>query len=306
MLTSVISDFYQAWKRERQQRRLTRTERIPPKKVRTQDNASASWRIFGRDCDLQRNFDVAVVMPTVLRSSVQEAVKSVFAQSRSIRIQLLIGIDVPLENDGVLVRLLQSSPANVTSIIFYPGYSTSVRHGGVHLAKDGGSLRSVLTHLANARRIAYLDDDNRWHEDHLQAMFAAMEGKDWAYTLRWFVHPQTRQPVCQDIWESLGPGQGIYTQKFGGWVDPNCLMFDKIACEGAVRWWCIPLFGDEKGMSADRRVYDFLQRHGEPGRTNVPTVYYTLQPDDSMHPTRLGLMGDAYAQAERLTAGLPG
>ena len=44
--------------------------------------------------DLQTSFDVAVVMPTLLRPSLKRAVESVFAQDVRGRVQILIGVDV--------------------------------------------------------------------------------------------------------------------------------------------------------------------------------------------------------------------
>ncbi len=297
MLGSVLSDLHQAWRRRRDAARMNRARSAGGPDSTSM--ASVGWRVFGGTENLQDGFDVAVVMPTILRPTVLAAVQSVFDQSATIRVQLLVGIDAALDSDRHLVDLLRRTPPHVTSFLFYPGYSTSVRHGGPQLARDGGSLRSALTYLANARRVAYLDDDNWWHPDHLGSMLEAIEGHDWAYALRWFVHHPSRAPLCPDIWESVGPGEGVWADRFGGWVDPNCLMLDKIACDGAVRWWCTPLTGDVKGMSGDRRVYDYLQHQGPPGSTGRPTVFYTLQPDDLMHPTRVDLMGAAYSEADR-------
>lgn len=298
MLSSVLSDLFRSW-RERRRMQSFATARVPIPPTTSSRSMAPGWQIFGDTNALQAPFDVAVVMPTILRPTVLQAVESVFAQSKDLRIQLLLGVDAPLGDSERLLQLLRRAPSHVTSCLFYPGYSTSVRHGGVHASRDGGSLRSILTYIANARRVAYLDDDNWWHREHLQTMVAAITGHDWAYALRWFVHPETREPVTQDVWESVGPGRGVYEERFGGWVDPNCLMIDKIACEGAVRWWCIPLWGDEKAMSADRRVYDYLQRHGEPGCTDAATVYYLLDPHDLMHANRMELIGEAYERAGR-------
>lgn len=311
MLGSVIADIVRGYRQqrahERERRRLRDVESHPnglltnyaAGEMRHAAAADAGWSIFGH-AERQEPFDVAVIMPTVVRPSVLDAVRSIFRQSaRSIRIQLLIGVDAVQGDLEQLRALLRSSPQHVTSFLFYPGYSTSVRHGGVHPARDGGTLRSTLTYLANARYVAYLDDDNWWHEDHLRYLLDAIRGNHWAFSLRWYVHPDSREAVCEDRWESIGPGAGIYLEKFGGWVDPNCLMFDKLACEPAIRLWSIPLPGDQKAMSADRHVYDYLQRRGEPGRTGVPTVYYTLQSNDAMHSARLRFMGDAYLRAGR-------
>jgi hypothetical protein len=145
--------------------------------------------------DLQRPLDIAVVMPTLLRPTLLDAVRSVYAQSVDGRIQILIGIDKPEGDPAVIDAVVAERPSHCVVTIFYPGYSTSVRHGGLHPARDGGTLRTVMFYLANARHVALLDDDNWWHPDHLRHLRAAIEGRDWAYALRWYVHPATRRPI---------------------------------------------------------------------------------------------------------------
>jgi hypothetical protein len=203
--------------------------------------------------DLQQPLDAAVVMPTLLRPTLLEAVRSIYAQSFQGRIQILIGIDKPEGDPAILDACLAERPPNCVVTLFYPGYSTSVRHGGLHPARDGGTLRSVLLYLANARRVALLDDDNWWHPDHLTHLSAALAGHDWAYALRWFVHPATRRPICIDEWESIGPDQGFFRRQSGGWVDPNCLMLDKLACEPVIRCWSAPPPTDLDGLTPGRR-----------------------------------------------------
>jgi len=46
--------------------------------------------------------------------------------------------------------------------------------------------------------------------------------------LRWFVHPQSRRSICVDQWETVGPERGIFQERFGGFVDPSCLMLNKV------------------------------------------------------------------------------
>ena len=274
-----------------------RTEPAAAPRAATGDRPVTGWQHFGRNVDLQATFDVAVVMPTVGRESILDAVRSVYAQQDVGRIQLLIGVDVPRGDFGRLRQLLEAAPDHVTPCLFYPGYSTSQRHGGLHPAGDGGVLRSVLSYLANARYLAYLDDDNWWAPRHLSSLLGAVQGRKWAFSLRWFVHPESRQPVCVDDWESVGPGRGVFLRKFGGWVDPNCIMIDKLACEPVLRWWSIPLPGSAARMGADRHVYDWLQKHGPPGETSAASVFYFMQPRDVLHPQRLDRMGPCYAAA---------
>lgn len=296
MLKEVLAEVFHAYRQSKQSpssRGASQSAEVCAP-AESSNQLEQCWRVFGPKYDPSWPFDVAVVTPTVGRSTVLDAVASVFAQAETLRIQLLIGVDAPIAPFGDLIRRLESGPPNVTSYLFYPGYSTSVRHGGLHPARDGGVLRSVLTYLANAQYVAYLDDDNWWDAEHLQSLLGAIAGKSWAFSHRWFIHPVTRKVVCEDTWESVGPGKGLFRERFGGWVDPNCLLLDKMSCEPVIRWWSIPLAGDAKAMSADRNVYDFLQKHGPPGEVPRPTVFYAMQSDDAIHAHRLGVMGELY------------
>jgi|GEM_PF-1604755 len=230
--------------------------------------------------------DVAVVIPTVGRSTLERAVRSVYNQAFPGTIQILLGIDVRPAADS-FDALIADAPSNCTVTVFDPGYSTSVRHGGVHAARDGGALRTILSYAAHSRLVAYLDDDNWWAPDHLSSLTAAVAGRGWAYSLRWYVDPDSATPLCIDRWESLGPDAGCYREQYGGFVDANCLLIDKTVCEPTLRLWCHPLPGDKKGMSSDRSVLGDLRQRGPAGSTGRATVFYTLNPTDVMHPRRL-------------------
>jgi hypothetical protein len=246
---------------------------------------------------LQEPAAVAVVIPTILRPSLIRALTSVFAQDFGGRIHVLIGIDAPQGEMEMLDATCRVAPPHCIVQALYPGYSTSVRHNGQWAARDGGALRTILSYLANAPLIAYLDDDNWWGPRHLASLARAIDPVDWAFSLRWFVHPETAAPVCVDQWESVGPDAGIYRTRFNGFVDPNCLMIKTEACAAAIPWWTVPLQGDPKGMSADRHVFDYLRRHHKSACTGEASAFYVVDPADSMHPTRLQLMGDAYRDA---------
>ena len=284
MLLSVLKDLW------RVARASSSRGSVEPPSVRSSPVLPPVWAVYGDYAALQQGFDAAVIMPTVGRPSLGEAVQSVYEQAFDGRIQLLIGVDAPLGSFEEHELLFAAAPPNVTVCFYYPGYSTSVRHGGLHPARDGGVLRAVLTYMAHSRYVAYLDDDNRWNPLHLQSLLSAIQGRDWAYADRWFLHQDSREVACADDWESVGPGRGVFADMNGGWVDPNCLMFDKLACEPVIRWWTIPLSGDRKAMSADRHVYNYLQQKSAPSATGLITTYYALQPDDGMHPFRLEMM----------------
>ena len=248
---------------------------------------------------LQTPFDTAVVMPSVLRPSIADALRSVFVQAFPGRIQVLVGIDrsgdAAPPDLGVVEAAAREMPGHCALLVFYPGYSTSVRHGGLSPARDGGALRAIMTHLANARCVAYLDDDNAWTPDHLFRLRRALDeaDADYAFSLRWFVHHQSGRAVAIDAWESVGPERGIFAERMGGFVDPNTLMIDRDRCREAIVAWTTPLPGDPKAMSADRMVFARLRSMRGIG-TGQATALYRLDPEDDMHPVRLRLMGGAY------------
>jgi hypothetical protein len=239
------------------------------------------------DPTVQTPFDAAVVIPSILRPTLPRAVESVFRQRFPGRIQVLVGIDRAIGDRAMLDGLRRDCPAHCALTILDLGYSTSSRHGGLYPGASGGALRTILSYAANSRAVAYLDDDNWFGKDHLRTLRDAMAGRDWAFSQRWYVEQGTGTPLCVDEWESVGPGAGVFRERFGGFVDPNCLMIDKVACEPALRWWCFPLRGDPRAMSEDRLVFDYLMRHHPWGATGRATSFYEIQPEDGMHPYRL-------------------
>lgn len=272
----------------------------PPGSVTDPEDGTPYFRTYvgGSVGAMQQPFDIAVVMPTVLRQSIVDAIGSVFAQNFPGRVQLLIGVDAPVGAFEIVERACRAVPPRHAVHVFYPGYSTSRRHGGVHYSWDGGSLRTMLSYLANSRHVAYLDDDNWYAADHLASMHEALKGNDWAYSRRWYVHPASRRPICEDEWEAIGPVPGGTEVDDAGWVDPNCLAIDKVACEAVLRWWSIPLRNSSTATDADRNVFRTLRTEFRGRGTGQATVFYMLSESDRFrHPFRLRKIG-----AERYAA----
>jgi hypothetical protein len=254
------------------------------------------------DTNLQAPMDAAVVIPTVLRPSLRQALESIFAQAFSGRIHVLIGIDQMAGDITMIDQICASRPSHCAVQVFWPGYSTSVRHGGLTPPGDGGALRAILSYLANSPYVAYLDDDNWWAPRHLSDLRRAIDNADWAFSLRWYVHPFSRRPICVDIWESLGPGQGLYKEQFGGFVDPSSLMINKLACPSAPQKWNVAL--KEDPMGADRYVFQYLSRHHQACGTGRPTSFYTLNPYDPLHSLRVQYLGSNYDEAGKIWGAL--
>lgn len=238
--------------------------------------------------DSQTPFDAAVVMTTTGRASLIRAARSVFAQTSKGRIQLLIGMDKAVHGPMPYAELHAECPAHCHVTLLDLGYSTSSRHGGLYRAHDGGALRTILTYAANSRYVCYLDDDNWMAEAHISTLLCAIDNNDWAYSYRWFVDPETATPLCVDEWESIGPDRGYFNYDFGGWVDPNSLMIDKLRCQRAIDLWTAPLPRDVTRMSADRNVFAALRANHRCAATGLATSFYVISPTDVLHERRMG------------------
>jgi hypothetical protein len=104
--------------------------------------------------DIQKPFDAAVVVATVLRPSLIRAVRSVFRQDLNGRIQVLIGIDKHLGGLEAIELLRQECPDHICLTVIDLGYSTSIRHGGIYPTRYGGGIRTILSYAANSNLVA--------------------------------------------------------------------------------------------------------------------------------------------------------
>jgi hypothetical protein len=223
---------------------------------------------------LQPPFDAAIVMTTVARPSIQQAIRSVFAQRFEGRIQILVGIDRWQGERALIDGLLAECPSHVAITVLDLGYSTSKRNGGLYPSHYGGALKTILSYAANSRYVGYLDDDNWYAPEHLATMREAIEGKVWAYSLRHFVERTSGAYICPDTWESMGPGRGVYAKAQGGFVDTNQYLIDAQACYDVFPEWAMTRF--DGGTGGDRQVMKRLL--DRPWGTNgAHTVYYRAQ-----------------------------
>lgn len=248
---------------------------------------------FSNDGDDQAQAAVAVVMPTVIRAELIEAVQSVFDQDFPGKIQILIGVDKAIDSLDDLYALLERRPPNISCLVLNLPYSTSRRHGGPHNPVDGGSLRAVLSLMANARHVAYLDDDNTWRRGHLSGLIAAVEGKAWAYSYRMLIDQVSRQEISVDRWDSVGPGRGRF-RDVGGFVDTNCIIVDKVsAVQLLARWATTP--DGAMASTADRNFYRSIC--GLPhGVVSAVTVNYLVRPSNLI----MGFVGKTMSFEEQL------
>ncbi|WP_051977454.1 glycosyltransferase [Necropsobacter rosorum] len=229
--------------------------------------------------------DIAVVVPTVCRRSLLRAVTSVYRQDFKGRIQILVGVDKDLTGKSAEFRqaLEQALPDNCALLWFDPGYSTSVRHGGVHKCTFGGSLRTVLSFAADSPLVMYLDDDDWLAPQHCRLIVQAIEHKTWAFSYCIYANGNKGVGLCPDYLESVGPGKGVFVEQ-GGFVRPSGMLINKLEAADILHLWADS--PNENGDAEDRLIFEKLA-HRPYGETGMPTVYYALDPRDGMHARRL-------------------
>lgn len=235
-----------------------------------------------------QQFDIAVIIPTICRNNLLRAVRSVYSQDFDGKIQILIGVDIDERKKIPQIRsiLENECPKNIHLTIFNPGYSTSIRHGGIHGSFYGGSLRTILSFMANSQFITYLDDDDWFLASHIGSIMEAIGDNDWAYPYCWYADGNTSVPLFVDSIESLGPEKGIYAQRFGGFVRPSGMTINKIKLMHLLHLWSIPL--SSTGDGEDRVIFDSLRKY-KSICTEKATVCAAIDPHDSMHHLRMEL-----------------
>ncbi len=232
--------------------------------------------------DLQTPFDAAVVVITKRTGTLVGAVRSVWAQRFDGRVQVVVGVDGPGADREALAALAREVPASMALTVVDPGYSTARSRGGLYAPDSGGSLRTALTLLANARHVAYLSEVNRHAPDHLADLKRTIADRAWAYALRWFVDARTGEVICRDDWESVGPDRGVYAKSEGGYVATDTLLIDKFACHGVIAAWAD---ADAQGRGDDRRFFRAIR--GMPhAATGEPSVYAAIRLEQQ-HPFML-------------------
>ena len=156
---------------------------------------------------------IAVIIPTTGDPLVREAITSVLAQTAP-DVRPFVVIDGPrflpafeAATAGLDLSLCHvlTLPVNVGANGFY-----------------GHRVYAAFSHLVDTELIAYLDQDNRFHPEHLADLSTAMAdgGWDWAFALRRVVAP-SGEPLIDDESQSVGPWGSA---KPAALVDTNCYL----------------------------------------------------------------------------------
>ena len=233
--------------------------------------------------------NISIVIVTVCRSSLIRAVKSVFDQTFKGKIQVLVGVDVDLYGlESNMKQYLESiCPDHCTLTWLNIGYSTSQRHGGVHTCLFGGSLRTVLSFLADSTFVMYLDDDDWLAPIHCQSMLTTIGENHWAFSYCIYADGNTSQGICIDMIESVGVGKGIYRKMYGGFVRPSGLLFNKFKLLPILSLWSESPY--KSGDGEDRLIFEAIKNLSH-ACSKQATVFYSLDSNDANHELRAKFM----------------
>lgn len=173
---------------------------------------------------------VAVITPSVGSPHLAAAIRSVANQTVA-GVQHWIVVDGPEHEPAVLAAAREWADRACVRLLQLP---QNVGAGGW----NGHRVYGSLPWLVDTTHVAFLDEDNEWDEDHLEAMLEAMRDARaaWAFSLRRIVDAAGRV-VCDDRCESLGPLHHTVCGK-GDWlVDTNCYLIDRELAIAASPVW---------------------------------------------------------------------
>jgi len=210
-------------------------------------------------------------MGTVIRPSLERAVESIFAQDIAGRVQILVGVDKPLGGWPLLEQLWRRAPPHRALSVLYPGYSTSVRHGGIYPALDGGCLRTVLTLLANACHVAYWMTTTGGRRTISRPLLTAVRDSSLPTLSAGLSTTSRRADLCRSV-ALDGVRASVLPGMDRGFCDPNTLVIDKRACFSLLSSWSLG-----PGDMADRVFFRALRENFQGRGTHRATCYYTIR-----------------------------
>jgi tetratricopeptide (TPR) repeat protein len=241
-------------------------------------------------------YNLSIVITTMCRLSLIRAVRSIFLQSYLGSIQILIGIDTDDNKNFLIIKeiLDNECPKNISIVWLNLGYSTSKIHGGIHSGYSGGSLRTALSMLANSELVMYLDDNDWLHRNHISNILSIIGDNAWAFAYSIYADSNKGIGICIDELESVGIDKGIFAKAHGGFVRTSGLLINKIKLMHILYLWSFANKNDNEDEE-NRLIFDKL-RFEPHACTGTPSIYYTLNPKDSMHSIRMEYIQNSFKE----------
>jgi len=98
---------------------------------------------------------------------------------------------------------------------------------------NGHRIYGASTFLAKGDYLIFLDEDNWFEPNHVEALVNSLTDTGWTYTLRKIVNSEGEY-ICNDDCESLGTFKSILNDNF---IDVNCYLVHKILALNFAGYW---------------------------------------------------------------------
>lgn len=238
--------------------------------------------LLARRADPTPRYQVAVITPTVGTRHLRQAVASVATQTYPL-VRHLVVVDGAAHRARVEAALSEAGgkPADVVVL------PETIGGGGF----NGHRVYGAAPYLVDARFVAFLDEDNWFDPDHLEAMMSRITatGSTWGFTLRRIVDEDGKF-LMDDACESLGPVP-TWLDKTVNLVDANCYVLRRdVALETSLVWYRRAPDETSPDIELCRRLLVDRPRFVATGR---PTVNYRL------HGPRAAARADFFRRGNR-------
>lgn len=198
---------------------------------------------------------VTIITPTTGKPSLEKLIRTLVIQDIPY-VHLLLWDDV--RHSGARDPRSYEALYNTTSIV--------LRGRFVNGVAAGSALRAIGLMAANTKYVTFADDDVWFEAGHLRGLFDAIQGKEWAYTVR-KIWTSLQEYLGEDRFESIGDETKLPYQL----IDNSSMMFARRFGASAA---C--LYRETSDYNDDRLMYAFLKKYsGSPGKTNIATVNQT-------------------------------
>lgn len=168
--------------------------------------------------------NVAVITPTIGTKYLEKNLESVFNQSYK-KLQHVVVCDGPQYEYSVtpITKKFNVNPLLLPENTGSGGY-------------NGHRIYAAIPYLINADYFIFLDEDNWIEPNHVESLVDAVQGYDWAFSLRKIID-KNDQYICNDDCESLGLWHTCLSkQEF--FVDVGCYFLPKrVAIQTSPIWY---------------------------------------------------------------------